>query len=73
MTEEKNSATSVPGVVNEDADSRYVAYCDILGFSGRILSDFDNTLKTYKEFGDLMARSSFKEVQTTMCTPTRSL
>lgn len=69
MTEVKDNAdnaASIPGGVNENVDSRYVAYCDILGFSGRILNDFDGTLKVYKEFGNLVSAGPFKSVQTTM-------
>jgi len=67
MTEERNN----PSPVQEDGDGEvstlYVAYCDILGFSDRILTDFDNTLKTYKEFGKLVCGdAAFKEVKTTM-------
>jgi hypothetical protein len=48
--------------------SRYVAYCDILGFSSRILKDFDKTLTAYREFGDLVSRNEFPvaEVQVSM-------
>jgi hypothetical protein len=47
-------------------DIRYVAYCDILGFSNKILSDFDRTLGVYKEFGKSMAEFAVNEVQATM-------
>jgi hypothetical protein len=68
MTEEMDNPASAPEGVPAEVDIRYVAYCDILGFSNRILTDFDNTLKTYKEFGSLMsgADSTFKNVQATM-------
>ena len=49
MTEESNTpCPATEGTV----DTRYVAYCDILGFSNRILTDFDRTLELYKQFGD---------------------
>jgi hypothetical protein len=35
-------------------DVRYVAFCDILGFSNRILSDSNATQKAYQEFASLM-------------------
>jgi hypothetical protein len=47
-------------------ETLYLAYCDILGFSNRILNDFDKTLETYRSFGDLLGGANFKNVQTTM-------
>lgn len=60
-------ATPVLGVSGE-VDTRYLAYCDILGFSAKILNDFDNTLKAYQEFSKQMSgpASNVKDVQTTM-------
>jgi hypothetical protein len=60
MTEERKPSSSVT------SDSRYVGFCDILGFSNRILSDFDRTLEIYKQFGDTISGFSFKEVEITM-------
>jgi hypothetical protein len=36
---------------------RYVAYCDILGFSNRIQEDFDQALGAYRELGELLSNS----------------
>jgi len=47
-------------------ETRYVGYCDILGFSNRILSDFENTLEAYKEFGELLSSLPSKGVELTM-------
>jgi hypothetical protein len=49
-------------------EPRYVAYCDILGFSNRIETDFDSALGAYRQFVELMADESFvfAEVHTTM-------
>lgn len=47
-------------------DTRYVAFCDILGFSNRILRDFDSTLEVYQEFGKSISEFPAKEVQTTI-------
>jgi hypothetical protein len=47
-------------------DVRYVAFCDILGFSNRILSDFNATQKAYQEFASLMSNPVVEEVTTTM-------
>ena len=48
----------------ERSGTRYVAFCDILGFSHKILTDFDSTLEVYKQFGDslLNAPSTRAEV-----------
>jgi len=67
MTEEKDGPASIQEEGHEEVSVQYVAYCDILGFSNRILTDFDNTLKTYREFGKLVCGGeTFKEVKTTM-------
>src|SRR6478735_11184899 len=47
-------ATPVPRV-SSDVDTRYLAYCDILGFSARLLNDFDNTLQAYRDFSKQMS------------------
>jgi hypothetical protein len=47
-------------------DVRYVAFCDILGFSDRILNDFNATQKAYQEFASLMSNPVIDEVTTTM-------
>ncbi|MGA2391599.1 MAG: hypothetical protein ABSF97_21785 [Candidatus Sulfotelmatobacter sp.] len=47
-------------------ETLYLAYCDILGFSNRILNDFDKTLETYRSFGDLLGGANFKNVRTTI-------
>lgn len=45
MLDEQGDQNSIP------VESRYVGFCDILGFSSRILNDFDKTLEVYSEFG----------------------
>jgi hypothetical protein len=63
MAEESNPpCPATEGTV----DTRYVAYCDILGFSNRILTDFDRTLELYRQFGDLISGFTFREVQATV-------
>lgn len=68
MTEETNGSAPAPEGVSSGVDTRYLAYCDILGFSARILTDFENTLKSYREFSKQMSgpASNVKDVQTTM-------
>ena len=46
--------------------SQYVAFCDILGFSNRVLSDFDGTLEVYKAFGEAMSESEDLQIRATM-------
>jgi hypothetical protein len=64
MTEENNTPESE--AIKSNAGSHYVAFCDILGFSNRILTDFDRTLHIYKEFGELVSGFKFKDVQVTL-------
>jgi hypothetical protein len=47
---------------------RYVAFCDILGFSNSILNDFDTALASYRALGDILASSetSLEGVEATM-------
>ncbi len=45
---------------------KYVAYCDILGFSNTVLSDFENTVSLYKEFSKSVGMSSLVLGDTTM-------
>jgi hypothetical protein len=67
MNEDSNSANSVSGSTGGDGDeSRYVAFCDILGFSNRVLADFHGTLEVYKAFGNEMSTFASKGVQATM-------
>lgn len=40
-------------------EDRFVAFCDILGFSNSVMSDFDGTLAFYDDFGRLMSESPF--------------
>jgi hypothetical protein len=51
---------------NNGVRNCYVAFCDILGFSNSILTEFDRTLDIYKGFGDLISGFPLKEVQVTM-------
>ena len=55
---------------NHDVTSRYenpyIAFCDILGFSNRILSDFDDTLELYRGFGRLISEMPNSSVRTTV-------
>jgi len=53
---DNNGGTLGVGSSCEDRiDTRYVGFCDILGFSNRILSDFDRTREVYEQFGDLLS------------------
>ncbi|AMV48170.1 hypothetical protein [Paraburkholderia caribensis] len=50
----------------EDISLKYVAFCDILGFSNKIATDFDETLKVYRQFGERLEPSLFGNVRMTM-------
>jgi hypothetical protein len=60
MPEESASpASPVPTEPPPDGTSdRYVGFCDILGFSNRIQTDFDGTLDIYKRFGETFSSFS---------------
>lgn len=47
-------------------ENRYVAFCDILGFSHRILTSFDDTLQAYDGFVSLVGQYEFKDVELTV-------
>lgn len=67
MQDDKDIAVPVEGETGRDGlDIRYVGFCDILGFSNRILTDFDGTLEIYKQFGASVSRLPIKEIQVTV-------
>ena len=45
---------------------RYVAFCDILGFSQRLLNDLSQTFDAYRGFCDLIADFDFANVELTI-------
>jgi hypothetical protein len=63
MPEEKNAPALGTG---ESIDDRYVGFCDILGFSNRILADFSGTLETYKGFANTLSGLPIEDVQVTI-------
>lgn len=38
--------------MTSDIQNKYVAFCDILGFSNSVLTDFEQTLQIYRELKD---------------------
>jgi hypothetical protein len=44
----------------------YVAFCDILGFSNKIRTDFDKTLEAYEGLARLLGEFKFREVEVTI-------
>jgi hypothetical protein len=56
-----NSASSLelPTEFAVSGENRYVAFCDILGFSNRIFNDFTGTAKLYQEFANFILKSKF--------------
>ncbi len=65
-TEDTNTSPTEDMAGFGEIENRYVAFCDILGFSNRIVSDFDRTLEIYKEFGQSMSKMPASAVQITM-------
>jgi hypothetical protein len=67
MTEaQKNSDDPEIPPSSENIPERYVAFCDILGFSDRILNDFSQRFDAYRGFCELIADFSFKDVELTI-------
>lgn len=67
MKEAKNISAVVAGETGrEGIDNRYVGFCDILGFSNRILTDFDKTLEVYKSFGESLSSMPAEGAETTI-------
>jgi hypothetical protein len=67
MSQESNvPASATDGAGIEVADTRYLGFCDILGFSNRILTDFDGTLKVYKDFAQTFSKLSANEAEVTI-------
>ncbi|WP_109477532.1 hypothetical protein [Paraburkholderia sp. C35] len=50
----------------EEISTKYVAFCDILGFSNKIATDFEETLKVYRQFGERLEPQLFGSVRMTM-------
>jgi hypothetical protein len=48
---------------SEEVPVRYVAFRDILGFSSRILTDFERTLNAYQDFANLGSKLPVADVQ----------
>jgi hypothetical protein len=49
-----------------DTDEYYVAFCDVLGFSDKILTDFDGTQEIYRKFGETLAGLPISDASVTM-------
>lgn len=49
-----------------EIQNRYVAFCDILGFSNRIITNFDKTLEAYDGLGRLLNGFKFRQVEATV-------
>lgn len=53
-----NSEPTTPEIIIPD---KYVAFCDVLGFSSSVESDFEATIQLYMEFKDRIAEWPFPE------------
>ncbi|WP_374626396.1 hypothetical protein [Pandoraea sp.] len=58
----------VPTATNaiETITNKYVAFCDILGFSNKLAHDFDKTLDVYRRFGERLDPTLFPGVELTV-------
>lgn len=50
----------------EDVSMKYVAFCDILGFSNRVANDFDATLMVYRNFAERLDDDLFNREHLTI-------
>ncbi len=64
MPEEKTFSS--PARDDTITDNRYVGFCDILGFSDRLLTNFDATLKVYKDFAQTFSKVPANEAEVTI-------
>ena len=48
-------------IATETIPNKYVAFCDVLGFSHAVENNFDATIRLYKEFKDRIAEWPFPE------------
>lgn len=61
VTNDQQTPDANPEVEIEPTRERYVAYCDILGFSNMVASEFDETIQATKKLADLL--SGMEEMQ----------
>lgn len=47
----------------EEIENKYVAFCDILGFSNSVTNEFDSLITGYKEFRDEINKYDFLKVK----------
>lgn len=47
--EDNGPSTDPKGPSVNEVDTGYLTICEVLGFSSRLLSDFDATLEVYRE------------------------
>jgi hypothetical protein len=67
MSENSSDASFAANVDDtESTEIRYVAFCDILGFSHKIVTNFDGAMKVYRKFGGFLAKTEFTNVEAIM-------
>ena len=66
MTETTSEESFDPESRPEDSEPHYVAFCDILGFSNMVASDFDRTLEIYKGLAKLLGQHNFTSIEVKM-------
>ena len=49
--------------MEENIENKYVAYCDILGFSNSVINDFDKVITIYKDFRTEIDKYDFLELK----------
>lgn len=67
MTTNINGLPPTPEMASgEKIFDRFVGFCDILGFSSKILSHFEETLKVYREFAETFSSVPLKGAEVTI-------
>lgn len=60
VNDAQNENTQSANNVEELVSNKYVAFCDILGFSAKLANDFDATLDVYRRFGERLDPELFE-------------
>jgi hypothetical protein len=60
------SESANPSTIQTVDEVRYVAFCDILGFSGQLLTNFEKVLEAYTNFAETLSPFAVAEVNVTM-------
>lgn len=66
MTETTSEESFASESLPEDSEPHYVAFCDILGFSSMVATDFERTLEIYQRLAKLLGNEIFTSIKVKM-------